>query len=123
MTAFWIVIAALLVLSSLLISAEKLQKRLGQPALTLIDARALPRFKGEVEPIDPIAGHIPGAQCAAFTDNLGSDGRFLPADQLKQRFPRHHIFHLAQKSLPLGAFFGSGLLVFTESELLAAHEP
>ncbi|MNT65119.1 Thiosulfate sulfurtransferase [compost metagenome] len=33
-----------------------------------------------------MAGHIPGAQCAAFTDNLGADGRFLPADQLKQRF-------------------------------------
>ncbi|MBV4473017.1 sulfurtransferase [Pseudomonas botevensis] len=70
----------------LLLSAEQLQKRLGQPTLTLLDARALPRFKGEVEPIDPIAGHIPGAQCAAFTDNLGSDGRFLTADQLKQRF-------------------------------------
>ncbi|AIG03598.1 rhodanese-like domain-containing protein [Pseudomonas fluorescens] len=70
----------------LLLDAEHLQKRLGQPGLTLIDARALPRFRGEVEPIDPIAGHIPGAQCAAFNENLGSDGRFLPAAQLKQRF-------------------------------------
>ncbi|WP_339469648.1 sulfurtransferase [Pseudomonas sp. EL_65y_Pfl1_R83] len=70
----------------LLLDAEHLQKRLGQPGLTLIDARAQPRFRGEVEPIDPIAGHIPGAQCAAFNENLGSDGRFLPADQLKQRF-------------------------------------
>ncbi|MFO6084524.1 sulfurtransferase, partial [Pseudomonas aeruginosa] len=48
--------------------------------------RAQPRFRGEVEPIDPVAGHIPGAQCAAFTDNLGSDGRFLPPEQLHQRF-------------------------------------
>lgn len=70
----------------LLVSAEKLRERLGDPALTLLDARALPRFRGEVEPIDPVAGHIPGAQCAAFTDNLGSDGRFLPAEQLKARF-------------------------------------
>lgn len=70
----------------LLLSAQALEKRLGQPDMTLLDARALPRFKGEVEPIDPVAGHIPGAQCAAFTDNLGADGRFLPADQLRQRF-------------------------------------
>ncbi len=70
----------------LLLDAEHLQKRLGQPGLTLIDARAQARFRGDVEPIDPIAGHIPGAQCAAFNENLGSDGRFLPADQLRQRF-------------------------------------
>lgn len=70
----------------LLLSAQALEKRLGQPDMALLDARALPRFKGEVEPIDPVAGHIPGAQCAAFTDNLGADGRFLPADQLRQRF-------------------------------------
>lgn len=72
--------------SSLLLDANALQQRLGNAGLTLLDARALPRFKGEVEPIDPVAGHIPGAQCAAFTDNLGADGRFLPADALKQRF-------------------------------------
>ncbi|MDH4565554.1 sulfurtransferase [Pseudomonas sp. BN414] len=72
--------------ASLLVDADDLQQRLGNTNLTLLDARALPRFKGEVEPIDPVAGHIPGAQCAAFTDNLGSDGRFLPAETLKQRF-------------------------------------
>ena len=70
----------------LVLDAEHLQKRLGQPGLTLIDARAQPRFRGDVEPIDPVAGHIPGAQCAAFNENLGSDGRFLPAEQLRQRF-------------------------------------
>ena len=70
----------------LVLDAEHLQNRLGQPGLTLIDARAPARFRGDVEPIDPIAGHIPGAQCAAFNENLGSDGRFLPVEQLKQRF-------------------------------------
>lgn len=72
--------------AQLVVTARQLQERLGEPQLTLLDARALPRFRGEVEPIDPVAGHIPGAQCAAFTDNLGADGRFLPADTLKQRF-------------------------------------
>lgn len=71
---------------SLVLGAAEVQKKLDQPQVTLIDARAPARFRGEVEPIDPVAGHIPGAQCAAFTDNLGPDGRFLPADQLKQRF-------------------------------------
>ncbi|AYC33683.1 sulfurtransferase [Pseudomonas cavernae] len=72
--------------ASLVLSAEQLQQRLSDPQLTLLDARGLPRFRGEVEPIDPIAGHIPGARCATFTDNLGGDGRFLPAAQLQQRF-------------------------------------
>ncbi len=91
---------------TLLVSAEKLQQRLGQPALTLLDARGLPRFRGEVEPIDPVAGHIPGAQCAAFTDNLGADGRFLPAEQLKQRFAAK----LGDRSpTELVAYCGSGV--------------
>lgn len=90
----------------LLLDADHLQKRLGQPGLTLIDARAQPRFRGEVEPIDPIAGHIPGAQCAAFSENLGSDGRFLPAEQLKQRFAAQLQGREAQE---LVAYCGSGV--------------
>ncbi|QXI38242.1 sulfurtransferase [Pseudomonas xantholysinigenes] len=110
----------------LLIDAEHLVKHLGEADLTLIDARALPRFRGEVEPIDPVAGHIPGAQCAAFTDNLGGDGRFLPAAQLKQRFAEklgdrspgqlvsycgsgvtacHNLFALALAGYPLGRLY------------------
>lgn len=92
--------------SALLVSAEQLRERLGDPALTLLDARALPRFRGEVEPIDPVAGHIPGAQCAAFTDNLGADGRFLPADQLKARFAK---LIGARKPESLVAYCGSGV--------------
>lgn len=70
---------------SLLIDADSLQTLLERCPL-LLDARALPRFRGEVEPIDPVAGHIPGARCLPFTDNLGSDGHFLPVAQLQQRF-------------------------------------
>ncbi|WP_061239876.1 sulfurtransferase [Ectopseudomonas composti] len=72
--------------SSLVLTTEQLAQRLGNPAMTLLDARALPRFRGEVEPLDPVAGHIPGAQCAVFTDNLGANGRFLSAQALRQRF-------------------------------------
>ena len=110
----------------MVLTAEQLQARIGDPAMTLIDARALARFRGEVEPIDPIAGHIPGAQCAAFTDNLGPDGRFLPAEQLKQRFAEalqgrpapelvaycgsgvtacHNLFALGLAGYPLGALY------------------
>lgn len=91
---------------TLLISAQHLRERLGDPALTLLDARARPRFRGDVEPIDPVAGHIPGAQCAAFSENLDSDGHFLPAEQLKARFAR---LIGSRKVEDLVAYCGSGV--------------
>ena len=59
---------------------------LQKPSQTIIDARGAPRFRGEVEPIDPVAGHIPGALNRPFTDNMGADGKFKPADVLKAEF-------------------------------------
>lgn len=53
---------------------------------TVVDARAAPRYRGEVEPLDPVAGHIPGALNRPFTENLAADGRFKPAAQLRAEF-------------------------------------
>jgi thiosulfate/3-mercaptopyruvate sulfurtransferase len=52
----------------------------------VVDARATPRFKGEVEPLDPVAGHIPGALNRPFNLNMQADGRFKPAAQLREEF-------------------------------------
>lgn len=64
----------------------ELARRLGETGLTLIDARAAARFRGEVEPLDPVAGHIPGALNRPFADNTGPDGHFKPAAQLRAEF-------------------------------------
>lgn len=73
---------------SLVISLETadIAARLGAPDLTVIDARATPRFRGEVEPLDPVAGHIPGALNRPFALNLDGQGRFKPAALLRQEF-------------------------------------
>jgi thiosulfate/3-mercaptopyruvate sulfurtransferase len=49
----------------------------------LLDARATPRYRGDVEPLDPVGGHVPGALNRPFADNLDGDGRFKPAEQLR----------------------------------------
>ena len=88
-----------------------------------LDQRILHRWIAEVVPLLEQMDAQHGRERIGRATTLGAGLGIVGLDQLNQRFPRHHIFHLAQKSLPLGAFFGSGLLVFTESELLAAHEP
>lgn len=57
-----------------------------QPGRLLIDARAAPRYRGEVEPIDRVGGHVPGAVNRPYSDNLDAQGRYKPATQLRQEF-------------------------------------
>ena len=69
-----------------LVSADDVLAALQQPGQTLIDARGAPRYRGEVEPLDPVAGHIPGALNRPFTENIGADGHFKPAAVLRTEF-------------------------------------
>jgi thiosulfate/3-mercaptopyruvate sulfurtransferase len=64
----------------------QLQQLRKSPQVLLVDARAAPRYRGEVEPIDPVAGHVPGALNRPFSENLLGDGRFKPAAQLRAEF-------------------------------------
>ena len=76
----------------------------------LLDARAGERYRGEVEPIDPQAGHIPGALSAPTTENLAADKTFLPAEELRARFAA------------LGVAEGAAVAVYCGSGVTAAHQ-
>ena len=71
---------------SKLVATKTVANNLGRPSQTLVDARGAPRFRGEVEPLDPVAGHIPGALNRPFSLNMSADGKFKPAKQLKAEF-------------------------------------
>ena len=83
-----------------------------QLALTglLLDARAGERYRGEQEPVDPRAGHIPGAVSAPTSENLAADGTFLPPEVLRERFEDR------------GAGDATGIGVYCGSGVTAAHQ-
>jgi thiosulfate/3-mercaptopyruvate sulfurtransferase len=84
---------------------------LRQPARLLVDARAAERYAGAVEPIDPVAGHVPGAVNHPFTRNLGADGRFLVASEL------HRLWRET-----LGGHAPADVMVMCGSGVTACHD-
>ena len=76
----------------------------------LVDARAAERYRGEVEPIDPRAGHIPGAISIPTSENIDESGRFRAASELRERFAQ------------AGVTDGSAVVAYCGSGVNAAHE-
>jgi thiosulfate/3-mercaptopyruvate sulfurtransferase len=82
----------------------------GLDDLVLLDARSVERYRGDEDPVDPVAGHIPTAISAPCTDNLGPDQRFLPAAALAERYRR------------LGATEPERVVAYCGSGVTACHD-
>jgi thiosulfate/3-mercaptopyruvate sulfurtransferase len=72
--------------ASTMVDADLVDRIRLDPSHLLLDARPGPRFRGEVEPLDPVAGHVPGAVNRPVADNLVADGRFKPPAMLRAEF-------------------------------------
>lgn len=72
----------------MIVNAEEVEALRCNPNYRLLDSRTKERYQGENETIDPVAGHIPGAQSAPYLENLDDSGRFLPPKVLKKRFEK-----------------------------------
>lgn len=70
----------------LVVSADEVQQQLNNNSCVLIDARAEERFSGEIEPLDKVAGHIPGAINRPYDDNLDISGELMSADELHEEY-------------------------------------
>lgn len=72
--------------ASRIVDAASVERARCDPAFRLVDARLAPRFAGDLEPLDPVAGHIPGALNRPYTDNLDAHGRFKAPEILRGEF-------------------------------------
>ncbi len=104
----------------LIADVEEVSQVRQDPNYLVIDSRSRERYEGRHEPIDPVAGRIPGAHSAPLTDNLDASGCFLPAEQLATRFqnllgdvpPGHAIFYCGS-----GVSAGQNLLALAHAGL------
>jgi len=71
-----------------IVTADEILKDLNNPDVCVIDARSVQRFRGENEKLDPVAGHIPGARSAPFTDNLDGNGNWKSKSELRLKFEK-----------------------------------
>lgn len=88
------------------LNAAQVRDQLAAKTIRLIDARTPERFQGKQEPIDPVAGHIPGALNRPFQSNLDSRGLFLPPEELRRQFKRILNNHSAENAVHM---CGSGV--------------
>jgi thiosulfate/3-mercaptopyruvate sulfurtransferase len=92
------------------LGSEAVDELRKEPGHLLVDARGAERFAGRGETIDPVAGHVPGARNHPFAGNLGVDGRFLSAEQLRRRW-----------SVVLGSLPPSAMIAMCGSGVTACH--
>lgn len=102
--------------TDLIVDVQFMEENVGHADWLYVDSRGAKRYRGEEEPIDPIAGHIPSAISAPFAENLGADGLFLDKENLTQRFEK-----VLTTNAPEKAIFYCGSGVTACHNLLAMH--
>lgn len=90
----------------MLVNTEAVLTATDKPSDLIVDARAEMRFIGEIEPLDPVAGHIPGAKNLPFDDNLDMDGTLLSAEELREQYSDFLDGHLPEQVIHM---CGSGV--------------
>lgn len=88
------------------VDLRDVEKRLGDPSMLLVDARAPERFEGRTEPLDRLPGHIPGAVNHFYKSNMAPDGTLLPPEALREQFESLLSGHSADEAV---MYCGSGV--------------